>query len=184
MDVRVGLWRKLRAEELMLLNCGAGADSWEFLGLQGDPSVYPKRDQSQVFIGRTDAEAETLILWPPHGKSWLIGKDRDAGREEKGLTEDEMVGWHHRLNEHEFEWTLWVGDGLGVLLQSVGSQGVRHDWATNWTELNWPVHETLKCLLQHHNLKASNLWCSAFISGGQSIGVSASTSVLPMNIQD
>ena len=69
--------------------------------------VHPKGDQSWVFIGRTDAEAETPIFWPPHEKSWLIGKDRDAGKdwgqEEKGMTEDEMAGWHHRLNGHEFE---------------------------------------------------------------------------------
>ena len=69
--------------------------------------VHPKGDQSWVFIGRTNAEAETLILWPPHAKSWLTRKDPDAGRdwgqEEKGMTEDEMVGWHHRLDEHEFE---------------------------------------------------------------------------------
>ena len=87
MDVRVGEWRKLSAEELMLLNCGVGEDSWESLGLQGD--------QSWVFIGMTDAKAETPVLWPPHAKSWLIGKDCDAGRdweqEEKGTTEDEMA---------------------------------------------------------------------------------------------
>ena len=69
--------------------------------------VHPKGDQSWVFIGRTDAEAETPVLWPPHGKSWLIGKDPDArrdwGQEEKGTTEDEMAGWHHRLEGHEFE---------------------------------------------------------------------------------
>ena len=68
--------------------------------------VNPKGDQSWVFIGKTDAEAETPILWPPDAKNWLIGKDPDAGkdwRQEKGTTEDEMVGWHHRLNEHEFE---------------------------------------------------------------------------------
>ena len=69
--------------------------------------VHPRGDQSWVFIGRTDAEAETPILWPSHAKSWLIGKDPDAGRdwgqEEKGTTEDEMAGWHHRLNGHEFE---------------------------------------------------------------------------------
>ena len=67
--------------------------------------VHPKGDQS--FIGRTDAEAETLILWPPHAKSWLIGKDPDAGRdwgqEEKGVTEDEMARWHQQLDGHEFE---------------------------------------------------------------------------------
>ena len=69
--------------------------------------VHPKGDQSWGFIGRTDVEAETPILWPPDAKSWLIGKDPDAGRdwgqEEKGTTEDEMVGWHHRLNGYEFE---------------------------------------------------------------------------------
>ena len=69
--------------------------------------VHPKGDQSWVFIGRTDAKAETPVLWPPHAKSGLTGKDSDAGRdwgqEEKGMTEDEMVGWHHRLNGHESE---------------------------------------------------------------------------------
>ena len=69
--------------------------------------VYPKGNQSWKFIGRTDAEAETLILWPPDVKNWLIGEDPDAGKdwrwEEKGMTEDEMVGWHHWLNGHEFE---------------------------------------------------------------------------------
>ena len=80
MDVRVELWRKLSAEELMLLNCGVGEDSWESLGLQGDPPVHPKGDQSRVFIGRIDVEAETPILWPPNAKSWLIWKDPDAGK--------------------------------------------------------------------------------------------------------
>ena len=69
--------------------------------------VHPKGDQSWVFIGRIDAEAETPVLCPPHAKSWLTGKDPDAGRdwgqEEKGTTEDEMAGWHHRLDGHEFE---------------------------------------------------------------------------------
>ena len=69
--------------------------------------VHPKGDQSWIFIGRTDAEAETPILWPPDVKKWLIGKDPDAGKdwrwEEKGMTKDEMVGWHHQLNGHEFE---------------------------------------------------------------------------------
>ena len=69
--------------------------------------VHPKGDQSWVFIGRTDVEAETLILWPPHAKSWLIWKDPDAGKdwgqEKKVTTEDEMAGWHHRLSGHEFE---------------------------------------------------------------------------------
>ena len=79
--------------------------------------VHPKGDQSWVFIGRTDAEAETPILWPPHVKSWRIGKDPDAGRgwgqEEKERTDDEMAGWHHQLDGCEFEWTPGVGDGQG-----------------------------------------------------------------------
>ena len=81
--------------------------------------VHSKGDQSWVFFGRTDVEAETPILWPPHAKSWLIGKDSDAGRdwgqEEKGTTEDEMAGWHHRLDGHESGWTSEVGDGQGGL---------------------------------------------------------------------
>ena len=81
--------------------------------------VNPKGNQSWIFIGGTDAEAEAPILWPPNAKSWLIGKDPDAGKdwrqEEKGTTEDEMVGWHHRLNGHEFEQAPGVGDGQGSL---------------------------------------------------------------------
>ena len=81
--------------------------------------VHPKGNQSWMSIGRTDVDAETPILWPPHAKSWLIGKDPDAGKhwrqEEKGTTEDKMVGWHHRLNGHEFEWTLGDGEGQGSL---------------------------------------------------------------------
>jgi len=135
MDERVGLWRKLSAEELMLLNCGVGEDSWESLGLQG----Y----QSWVFTGRTNVEAETPILWPPAEKSWLTGKDPDAGRdwgqEEKGMTKDEMAGWHHQLDGLEFGWTLGVGDGQGGLA-CCNSWGRKESDTTerlNWTELNW-----------------------------------------------
>ena len=94
-----------------------------------------------VFFGRNDTEAETLVLWPPHAKSWPIGKDSDAGRdwaqEEKGTTEDEMVRWHHRLDGHRFGWTLGVGDGQGVL--ACFSHGVTKGWTglRNWTELVW-----------------------------------------------
>ena len=103
-------------------------------------AVHPKRDQSWVFIGRTDAEAETPILWPSDAKSWLIWKDPDAGkdwrREEKGMTEDEMVGWHHWLNGHGSEWTPGVGDGQGGLV-CCGSWGHKESDTTerlNWTE--------------------------------------------------
>jgi len=95
-----------------------------------------------VFFGRNDAKAETPVLWPPHAKSWLIGKDSDAGRdwgqEEKGTTEDEMAGWHHRLDGREFEWTLGVGDGQGSLA-CCNSWGHKESDTTerlNWTELN------------------------------------------------
>ena len=104
--------------------------------------VHSKGDQHGVFFGRNDARAETPVLWPPRAKSWLIGKDSDAGRdwgqEEKETTEDEIAGWHHPLDGPEFEWTPGVGDGQGGLAccNSWGCK-VRHDWATelNWTEI-------------------------------------------------
>ena len=141
MDVRVGLWRKLSTEELMLLNCGVGEDSWQ--------PVHSKGDQLWVLFGRNDAKAETPVLRPPHVKSWLIWKDSDAGRdcgqEEKGTTEDEMAGWHHWLDGRESEWTLafWWTGWPGVL-QFMGSQRVGHDWATelNWAE--WVVRDCSK----------------------------------------
>ena len=99
--------------------------------------VHPKGDQSWVFFGRNDAKAETPVLWPPHVKSWLIGKDSDAGRdwgqEKKGTTEDEMAGWHHRLDGRESEWIPGVGAGQGRLaccVRFIGSQRVRHNWVT------------------------------------------------------
>ena len=143
MDVRVGLWRKQSTKELMLLNCGVGEDFWESLDFKEIQPVHPKGDQSWVVIGRTDAKAESPILWPPHVKSWLIGKDSDAGRywgqEEKGTTEDEMAGWHHQFDGHEFGWTPGVGDGEGGLVccDSWGSQRAGHGWATelSWTDI-------------------------------------------------
>jgi len=101
----------------MLLNCGVGEDSWESLGLKGGQGVHPKGNQSWIYIGQTDAEAEAPILWPPDVKSRLIGKDPDARKhrrqEEKGTTEDKMVAWHHLLKGHEFEQVPGVGDGQG-----------------------------------------------------------------------
>ena len=95
-------------------------------------------DQPWDFFGRNDAKAETTILWPPHANSWLIGKDsdarRDCGQEERGMTEDEMAGWHHRLDECESEWTLGVGDGQGGLM-CCDSWGRKESDTTEW--LNW-----------------------------------------------
>ena len=122
--------------------------------------VHPKGDRSWVFIGRTDVEAETPILWPPHVKSWLIGKDPDAGKDwgqkEKETTEDEMVRWHHRLNGHGFGWTPGVGDRQGGLeccssWGRMGSQRVGHDWAT---ELNWVTLKTSLVVQMVKNLPA------------------------------
>ena len=105
--------------------------------------VHPKGDQSWVFIARTDVEAETPILWPPDTKSWLVWKDPDAGKDwgeqEKGMTEDEMVGWHHGLNGHEFGWNQGGGDGQGGLA-CCGSWSCKELDTTerlNWNELNW-----------------------------------------------
>ena len=95
--------------------------------------VHPKGNQSWIFIGRTDAEAEAPTLWPPDAKNWLLGKDPDAGkdwrREDKETMEDEMIGWPHWLDGHEFECAPGVGDGM---LQSIGSQS--WTWLSDWTE--------------------------------------------------
>ena len=103
--------------------------------------VHPKGNQSWKFIGKTDAEAETPILWPPYAKNWLLGKDPDAGNdwrwEEKGITEDEMVGWHHWLNGHGFGWTPGVGDGQGGLAccDSWDHKELDTIEQLNWTQL-------------------------------------------------
>ena len=115
--------------------------------------VHSKGDQSWVFIGRTDAEAEAPILWPPHAKSWLIGKDPDAGKdwrqEEKGTTEDEIVAWHHQLNGHEFEQAPGVGDGQGGLACCSPWSCKELDTSEwlNWTELS-----------HGNNTNALNVW--------------------------
>ena len=133
LDYKESWARRIDAFELWCL-----IDSWESLGQQGDPPVHPKGDQSWVFIGRTDVEGEIPVVWPLDVKSWLIWKDPDAGKdwrqEEKGTTEDEMVGWHHQT-----QWTwVWVGSGSWWwtgrpgMLQSLGSQS----WTglSDWTE--------------------------------------------------
>ena len=115
--------------------------------LQEDPMnpSYRVDWKDWVFIGRTDVEAETPILWPPDMKSWLIGKDPNArndwGWKEEGMTEDEMAGWHHRLNGHEFEWTPGFGDGQGGLAccNSWGRKELDMTELPNWTELKYTV---------------------------------------------
>ena len=109
-------------------------------------TVHPKGDQSYMFIGKTNVEAETPKLWPPDMKSWLIWKGSDAGKdwgqEENRMTEDEMVGWHHRLNGHWFGWTPAVGDGQGGLA-CCGSWGRKESEKAeqlNWTELLSEIH--------------------------------------------
>ena len=110
---------------------------FDFMEIQ---PVHPKGDMSWVFIGSTDVEAETPILWPPNVKSWLTGKDSDAGKdwrqEEKDMTEDEMVGWHHWLNRHEFEQAPEIGDGQGSL---VCCSPWGHKESDMTEQLNWTV---------------------------------------------
>ena len=143
MDVRVGLWRKMSTEELMLLNCGGGEDSWEFLGLQGDLTSPSIGNQSWILIGRNDAEAKMPILWLPDAKSWLTGKDSEAGKdwgqEEKGTTEDGWDGWMASRTRWTWVWVnsgRWSWTGRPGVLRFMGLQSVGHDWATelNWTE--------------------------------------------------
>ena len=124
----------------MLLNCGIGKDSRKSLGLQGDQPVHPKGDQSWVFIGRTDAKVETPVLWLPHAKSWLIGKDSDAGRdwgqEEKGTTG--WDGWMVSLTWWTWVWVnswSWWWTGRPGVLWFMGSQSRTR--LSDWTELNW-----------------------------------------------
>ena len=118
--------------------------------------VHPKGNQSWIFIWRTDAEAETPILWPPDAKKWLIWKDSDAGKdwgqEEKGTTENEMVGWHHWLDGHEFEQALGVDDGLGNLV-CCSPWGCNESDMTEW--LNW-TEKTLESSLDCKEIKPVN----------------------------
>ena len=130
------------------------AECWRIDALRVFPNttVHPKGNQSWIFIGRTDAEAETLILWPPDSKNWLTGKDPDAGKdwkqEEKGMTEDEMIGWHQWLDRHEFE-QVWE-----LVMNREASQRVGHDRVTelNWTSCCWPLKQ--RCLSKLSSLIA------------------------------
>ena len=112
--------------------------------------IFPKRNQSWIFIGRTSAEAEAPILWPPDAKSWLIGKDPDAGKdrgqEEKGTTEDEMVGWHHWLNGREFEQT--PGDG-----ERQGSLACWSSWGCKELDMTWQLNNIYSLLYEISRIK-------------------------------
>ena len=141
-------WRILSITLLRWVQlCGSLNILWHCLSLGLEWKLtFSRLEETQagikiVFIGRTDAEAETPVLWPPHAKSWLIGKDPDAGRdwgqEEKGTPEDEMAGWHHWLNGRESEWTPGVGDEQGGLAccNSWGRKELDTTERLNWTEL-------------------------------------------------
>ena len=117
--------------------------------------VNPKGNQSWIFSRRTNAEPKAQVLWPPDVKNWLIGKEPDAGRdwgqEEKGMTEDELVGWHHWLNGHGFGWTPGVGDGQGSLAcYSAWGCRVGHIWVI---ELNWSI----SLIFSHSSWRAHRL---------------------------
>ena len=151
----------------MLLNSVVEEDSWESLGMQGDQTVNPEGNQSWIFIGRTDAEAETPILWPPAAKNWLIGKDPDAGtdwrQEEKG-TDRGWDAWMASLMQWTWVWAgsgSWWWTGKPGVLQSMGSQRVRHDWAT---ELNWALGSILALLGFFSNLLMLNFCSKCFVS--------------------
>ena len=126
--------------------------------------VHPEGNQSWIFTVRTDAEAEPPILWLSDAKNWLIWKDPDAGKdwrwEEKGMTEDEMVGWHQRLNGHEFEQALGVGDGQGGL-GCCSPWGHKESGMTerlNWTELNLRTGFSTLHLREKKNLEVRRSW--------------------------
>ena len=138
----------------MLLNCGVGEDSWESLDCKEIQPVHPKGNQSWIFIGRTCAEAETPVLWPPDAKHWLIGKDPGAGKdwrqEEKGMTENEMVGWHHWLDGHEFEQALGVVMDREAWCAAVHGVTKSQTWLSNWTEhRKHPWHLPTLLIIQH-----------------------------------
>ena len=130
--------------------------------------VHPKGNQSRIFIGRSDAEAETPILWLPDVKSWLIGKDPDAGndwrQEEKGTKEDEMVGWHHQCIGHKFEQALGVGDGQGTL--ACCCPWGHKEWnTTEW--LNWWFSSLISRYLSkgNRNTMLERYTCSMLTAG-------------------
>ena len=151
MDVRVGLWRRLSPKLLMLLNCGVGEDLESPLDCKEIQPVHPKGDQSWVFIGKNDAKAETPVLWPPHAKSWLIGKDPDAGRGwgAGGEGDDRgWDGWMASLTRWMWVWVnsrSWWWTGRPGMLRFMGQKESDTTEWLNWTKLNWkkPYSQTL-----------------------------------------
>ena len=131
--------------------------------------INPKENQSWIFIERTDAEAEVLILWPPDVKNWPIGKDPDAGKdwrqEEKGTTEDEVVGWHPQLDEHEFEQALGISNGQGSLGATVHGIAKSQTWLSNWTdpagkqEIQIHVPSIVSLSYHTYSLSSSTIYC-------------------------
>ena len=113
--------------------------------------INPKGNQYWIFIGRTDAKAEAPIFWPPDARNWLIGKDPDSGKywgQEKGMIEDEMVGWHHQLNGHEFEETSGNSEGREAWCAAVHGVTKGQTWLSNWTT-KCSYHRLSNCTVGH-----------------------------------
>ena len=183
----------------MLLNCGVGEDAGLPLDCKEIKAFHPKGNQFWIFIGRTDAEAGSAILWPRDVKSWLIGKDPGARKdwrwEEKGMTEDEMVGWHHWLDGHEFEQLLGVGVGQGSLI-AVHGVAKSQTRLSNWIESR--TWSSLRSFCSQSPCLISWGWVSLAVlevadvqqveklewEAGVTLWKYIVTSVLPMNIQD
>ena len=129
----------------MLLNCGVREYFGSPLDCKEIQPVHPKGNKSWIFIGRTDAETETPVPWPPNAKNWLPGKDPDAGKDwrqvKKGMTKDEMIGWHHWLDEHEFDQALGVDDGQGALACCSPRGRKESDRLSGLIKLYWMIND-------------------------------------------